>query len=247
MNTPQNPIAEYEALLAQYHVSGYWELPRQEAFKGQQLARAIRVSQLNRPIPVIIPPAKRPHKRSWKAAVRVKANAHYTCQECGSTEYNQAHHPIPEDDNILEPLCAECHSRKHPNLAKALFFSVRTQPYWHNISASSLGHKLGVSSRTIIRIAKRLEIPQGFLTDAGIASITANTSRCRHRVGIYTPLPNDDPNRLFTPPEVASIFNCHINSIYNLLRGNLLKSYKVGKQWRISLAHLQDYYEKQPA
>jgi hypothetical protein len=28
------------------------------------------------------------------AAIRVKANARYTCQECGSTELIQAHHEI---------------------------------------------------------------------------------------------------------------------------------------------------------
>ena len=76
------------------------------------------------------------------AAIRVKSNANYICQECGSTELIQAHHQVPGDDSSLVVLCAECHSQKHPNLPKALFFSNNHQPYWHNKSASSLADEL---------------------------------------------------------------------------------------------------------
>lgn len=71
------------------------------------------------------------------ATVRAKANAHYTCQECGSTELIQAHHEISGDDDSLVALCAECHSQKHPDVPRALFFSKGIQPYWKNISATS--------------------------------------------------------------------------------------------------------------
>lgn len=97
-------------------------------------------------------------------AIIVKANAHYTCQECGSTELIQAHHEIPGDDDSLVALCAECHSRKHPDVPKALFFSTNHQPYWYNKSASSLAKELGVHSRTVIRAAKRLNISLGELS-----------------------------------------------------------------------------------
>ncbi len=97
-------------------------------------------------------------------AIRVKANAHFTCQECGSTELIQVHHEIPGDDNSLIALCAECHSKKHPDVPMALFFSTNHQPYWHNKSASSLAKELGVHSRTVIRAAKRLEISPGELS-----------------------------------------------------------------------------------
>lgn len=35
------------------------------------------------------------------ASIKVKTKAHYTCQECGSTEFIQAHHQIPKDDDSL--------------------------------------------------------------------------------------------------------------------------------------------------
>jgi len=97
------------------------------------------------------------------AAIKAKAKAHNTCQEqgCGSTELIQTHHRIPGDDSTIVVLCAECHSKKHPDMPKALFFSIRRQRYWFNKSAASLGRELGVHSRTILRAAKRLEILPG--------------------------------------------------------------------------------------
>ena len=97
-------------------------------------------------------------------AIKVKANANYTCQECGSTELIQSHHKIPGDDKSMIALCAECHSAKHPNVSKALFFTKNHQPYWHNKSAASLARVLGVHSRTIIRRARTLNIPRGILS-----------------------------------------------------------------------------------
>lgn len=97
-------------------------------------------------------------------AVKVKANARYTCQECGSTELIQAHHETPGDDSSLVALCADCHSRRHPNLPKLLFFTKNHQPYWYNKSAASIAKELGVSSRTIIRTARQLNIPTGELS-----------------------------------------------------------------------------------
>lgn len=97
------------------------------------------------------------------AAIKTKSNSHYTCQECGSTELIQAHHEIPGDDDSLVALCASCHSKRHPNLAKALFFNKRLQPYWHNKSASSVAKGWDVSSRTVIRTAKQLGIQAGEL------------------------------------------------------------------------------------
>ena len=55
--------------------------------------------------------------------VIAKANAGYICQECGSAKFIQAHHRIPRDDTSIIVLCAECHSKKHPDVPKALFFS----------------------------------------------------------------------------------------------------------------------------
>jgi len=71
---------------------------------------------------------------------------------------------MPGDDNSLIALCAECHSKKHPDLPKALFFNKVIQPYWRNKSASSLAKELGVHSRTVIRRAKKLQIAPGNLS-----------------------------------------------------------------------------------
>ena len=77
----------------------------------------------------------------------------------------QAHHKIPGEDSSLVALCAECHSKKHPDLPKSLFFKSKSlQPYWHNKSASSLAKELGIHPRTVIRAARRLEISPGELS-----------------------------------------------------------------------------------
>jgi len=99
-----------------------------------------------------------------QVGIRVKSNAHYLCQECGSTEQIQAHHQIPGDDSSLSCLCADCHSKKHPNLPRALFFNKRLQPYWFNKSASSIAKELGVHPRTVIRAARVLNILPGTLS-----------------------------------------------------------------------------------
>jgi len=101
---------------------------------------------------------------SNNASTIAKSNAHYTCIECGATELISAHHKVPGDDSTLVCLCAECHSKKHPDVPKLLFFCGRVQPYWSNKSASTLAKANGVHPRTIIRIAHRLNIPKGTLT-----------------------------------------------------------------------------------
>lgn len=106
--------------------------------------------------------------KMFLAGVRAKSNAHYRCQECGSTELIQAHHEIPGDDNTLIVLCAGCHSKRHPNVPLALFFSPRgIQPYWHNKSASSIARELLVHPRTVVRAARRLRISRGNLSLLG--------------------------------------------------------------------------------
>jgi len=97
-------------------------------------------------------------------AIKVKANSNYTCIECGGTELLQAHHQIPGDDTSMICLCAECHSKRHLNLPKLLFFNKSHQPFWYNKSASSLAKKWGVCSRTVIRVARKWEIKGGELT-----------------------------------------------------------------------------------
>jgi predicted nucleic-acid-binding Zn-ribbon protein len=125
------------------------------------------------------------------AAVKVKANAHYECQECGSTELIQAHHEIPGDDNSLIALCADCHSRKHPNVPKALFFNHNNQPYWHNKPASSLAKKWKVSSRSVIRAAKKLGIQSGELSPWDEELIRNNIPK------LNRPKPKQKPEQIY--------------------------------------------------
>lgn len=98
------------------------------------------------------------------ANTRAKANANYICKDCGSTEMIQAHHEIPGDDASLIVVCAECHSKRHPDLPHDLFTSKNHQPYWFNKSASSIARQIGVHARTIIRRAKKYGIPLGELS-----------------------------------------------------------------------------------
>lgn len=116
------------------------------------------------------------------AAIRAKANAHYRCQECSSTELIQRHHSIPGDDSTIVVLCADCHSKKHPCVPKALFLSVLRQSYWFNKSAASLARELGVHSRTIIRAAKRLQILPGELNPWDEELIRNNIPKLRPKV-----------------------------------------------------------------
>jgi hypothetical protein len=119
------------------------------------------------------------------ASIRVKSNAHFTCQECGSTEMLQAHHQIPKDDSTLICLCAECHSKKHPNVPYKLFIHKQTQPYWENKSASSLAKEAGVHPRTVYRLAKRLNINHGILSTEDEHLIKLSMSCSRERGGSY--------------------------------------------------------------
>ncbi len=98
-------------------------------------------------------------------AVQVKANANYQCSECGDTELVQSHHEIPGDDDSQVCLCAGHHADRHPDLPRALFFSVMQQPWWQNKSASSLAREHKVHSRTVIRYARRLGISRGYLDE----------------------------------------------------------------------------------
>ena len=137
------------------------------------------------------------------AAVKVKANAHYTCQECGATELIQAHHQIPGDDNSLIVLCAECHSKKHPDLPKALFFNKRNQPYWHNKSASSIARELGVHPRTVIRAAKRLEVLPGELHNIDdwrirVAAAKRTKPKIKKENALQTTCPRDQKTNMPT-------------------------------------------------
>jgi len=98
-----------------------------------------------------------------RAAIEAKKKARGICQECGSMNHIQTHHRIAGDDSSIVVLCGDCHSKKHPDTPKALFLSVLRQCYWFNKSAASLARELGVHPRTIIRAARRLNIPPGEL------------------------------------------------------------------------------------
>jgi len=118
----------------------------------------------------------------------VKSNANYICQQCGSTENIQAHHIIPKDDSTLIVLCGLCHSDKHPNVPKNLFLNKNNQPYWENISASTIARNVGVHPRTIIRRAKQLQIPKGIISLENIENISHRLPH-PNRILIHIKLP----------------------------------------------------------
>jgi len=98
---------------------------------------------------------------SRAGSTRVKARANYQCELCGSSQKVQAHAPDGDHSDWRKGicLCGECHSRKHPNLPRALFLTKGKQPYWHNTTASELGREFNCHNRTVIRAAKALGIP----------------------------------------------------------------------------------------
>lgn len=107
-------------------------------------------------------------------AIIVKTNANWRCQICGSAEYLQAHDPTRRHTDPRDGicLCATCHLNQHPNLPKELFLTKESrQPYWKNMSASSVAKMLRVHSRTIYRWAKKLDIPKGDITNKQIDEI----------------------------------------------------------------------------
>lgn len=134
------------------------------------------------------------------ASLKVKSNARWVCQECGSTEFIQGHHQMPKDDSTIIALCADCHSKKHPNVPRGLFFVKNHQPYWENISASSLAQSIGVHPRTVIRVVRKLDIAKGFLSDA-------NRKRICSRVrAIY--LISVDKNSIIQNSYGLKVFRC---------------------------------------
>lgn len=53
-----------------------------------------------------------------------------------------------------------------------------------------------------------------------------------------------DHTTYYTPYELAALWKCSIDVIYDLLRGGLLKGFKVGHGWRIKTESITEY-EKQ--
>jgi transcription elongation factor Elf1 len=95
----------------------------------------------------------------WNS-VKVKARHNYTCTKCGSTENIQAHDPTKEhkDWQTGIALCGSCHAKEHPDVPVGIFLAKNKQPYWYNISARTIAKNIGCHNRTVIRIAKRLDI-----------------------------------------------------------------------------------------
>ena len=165
--------------------------------------------------------------------IRVKANAHYQCQECGSTELIHAHHELPGYDNSIIALCAECHSKRHPTVPKALFFNKGIQPYWNNKSASSLAKEWGLHSRTVIRAAKRLKIPNGELSPFDKELIENNIPKLNRRpeaLAKHDALLEIERNQLLRDyvelhpelslKEVGNIFNISESRVWRILHSD---------------------------
>lgn len=104
-------------------------------------------------------------------SIKVKARADYRCQICGSDFAVQAHAPNRDHNDWHNgvALCANCHADQHPDVPRGMFVAKQHQPYWHNISARELARRFGCHSRTVIRQAKKLNIPMNIeLPDSDI-------------------------------------------------------------------------------
>lgn len=138
--------------------------------------------------------------RNLRWASIVKGNANYRCQICGSIELVQAHDPTYKHLNPKDgiALCAEHHSQQHPDIPRNLFFNKRMQPYWDNISASSLAKRMNVHPRTIIRCAKKINIPTGTISQNDIERLTSIIkSRQSSVTGQKTPFTIRMPSQLW--------------------------------------------------
>ena len=100
----------------------------------------------------------------WNST-KVKAKADFTCARCGSQFNIQAHDPTGEhkDWRVGVSLCGDCHSKKHPDMPHSLFILSGRSSYWRNISARELAKAIGCHNRTVIRRAKKLNIPSGII------------------------------------------------------------------------------------
>jgi len=114
---------------------------------------------------------------------KVKARDYYACVQCGSMEMVQAHHRIPGDGSSMITLCADCHSKEHPDIPRAFFFIKNHQPYWYNKPAASLAREWDVCSRTVIRAAKILDIPTGELSAWDEELLWLHVLSSRERMG----------------------------------------------------------------
>ena len=180
------------------------------------------------------------------ASIRVKSNARWVCCECGSTELVQGHHQVPRDDSTIIPLCAECHSKKHPGVPRGLFFSKNHQPYWENISASSLAKSIGVHPRTIIRRAAKLGVSKGILTADDrkklcsiVESIWDNRGRREYE---YRPNAVIARNIEETRQEVRKTQRQHLYTLeeWEHRHDNLITPYQVMSQLGISRKEVYD-------
>lgn len=111
-------------------------------------------------------------------SVKIKARYDYKCAKCGSASNVQAHAPNGDHSDWRKgvALCGECHAAEHPSIPKNLFTNKVQQPYWPNVSARALADEFGCHNRTVIRVAKELNIPSG-----GPLS-SENQERIRQRV-----------------------------------------------------------------
>jgi DNA-directed RNA polymerase subunit RPC12/RpoP len=114
-----------------------------------------------------------------------KYKAGYTCQECGSTVNIQAHHERRGDNKSLICLCAECHSKRHPSKLHNLIVKPKAnRSYWSNKSIFSLSKEFGVTTSTIIRVAKKLSINKGTISPDDELAIKHSVHRITRHAGM---------------------------------------------------------------
>ena len=188
--------------------------------------------------------ATRNQYSKWHS-VKVKARFNYQCAKCGSTENIQAHDPTGTHHNWRDgiALCGHCHSLEHPNVPATLFESSSHQPYWSNISASTLAKEFKCHNRTIIRVARRLGIPpKQPLSEEQKALLKDNI------IGKELLTMPIDSQPSMTVREVADYLHLSEYTITEYLRSGQLKGFKIHTggphRWRVKRQDLLYFINK---
>lgn len=172
-------------------------------------------------------------RHSNRAATITKANANYVCQECGATEYLQAHHTVPGDDTSLICLCAMCHSKQHPDIPQALFLTESQQPFWNNKSASTLAKQFYVHPRTVIRAARCLKIDRGLLSpldeEAIKQKLQPGMGGAKNPIPVYCDQPQN--KTMWSVKEAAKELGVSGQRIRKLLAQGRLKGKRLSGVW----------------
>ena len=201
----------------------------------------------------------RANQRTWSA--RVRANAGWKCERCGSEEALQAHH---QKDGTGISLCSRCHAWQHINLTN-LIMTAPVRP-WPNQTANGLARRFGVCNRTIIRRARRLQVPFGIPISTENIDKIGKTVRPRNGIANYS---TEDIERIrnsiatchtkrgigatttqkrltYSVDEAAAVLGVNRVTVYEAIHNGTIPVIRFGRRMLIPKAHLDRLLGIQP-